>query len=80
MASNTPPLVSDPSSLGGQDIIASGNNVYVVWINSFNVFYKRSLNDRATFDSTIILNRNIGNGVVQPAIAASRNLTIWFYV
>jgi hypothetical protein len=55
-------------------IAVSGNNVYVVWQDStsgdYNIFYRRSTNNGATFGSTVNLSNSPG-GI--PDIAASAN-------
>jgi ethanolamine utilization microcompartment shell protein EutL len=57
-------------------IIATENNVYVVWaddsLGNFEIFYKKSTDGGASFGSTINLSNNEGNSF-RPAIAASGN-------
>jgi hypothetical protein len=59
-------------------VAASGNNVYVVWVDSsvgnFNIFYTRSTNGGASFGSTVNLSNTIGQ-TSNPAVAVSNNLT-----
>ena len=59
---------------GAPAVAASGDNVYVVWCDSLEIFYSRSRNGGANFGSTM----NISNTIFDsqnPAVAASSNLT-----
>jgi hypothetical protein len=57
-------------------IVASGNNVYLVWgddsLGKFQIFYRRSTDGGATFGSTSILSNSVEHSEL-PRIAASGN-------
>jgi ethanolamine utilization microcompartment shell protein EutL len=66
-------------SLFEQAIAASGNNVYVVWVDNItaggvaDILYRRSTDGGASFGDIVNLTENTGSDGEAPAIAASGN-------
>src|SRR5438445_11371319 len=61
---------TDPVS---QQIVASGNNVYVVWSNNGHIFFSKSIDNGATFSGPAVNLSNLIGGQSSPQIAVSGN-------